>query len=348
MHAGAPVLLDDPPLALTASAQSVAAQSVAADTLAEAPAPIRALCEALVIEPPPAIEPAETYARGMPIPWPAKLAAKLVLARLPLRYATWRRLGLFRHGATPTAIEPRIAVFNHHVSVYRGQCGTLPRTIIEIGPGDSLATAILAHAAGATATLIDAGDFATHDMEHYRQVAIASGDAETRTLVETAADRGAMLARLGARYETGGVAALAAMHAASVDLIFSNAVLEHLPRDQMPDFFRASAYALHPNAVASHGVDLHDHLGGRLNHWRFSPAVWEHGLFRTSGFYTNRLPFSAYVETARACGFSVRIPWLRCWRQPPLSTAALHPSLRLRHDGDRWISGFGMIMLRMG
>lgn len=308
---------------------------------------MRTLCETLAIAPPPAIEPAENYARGLPIPWRLKLAAKLVLARLPLRYDTWRRLGLFRHGARPTAIEPRLGVFAHHVSIHRAHTGGAPRTIVELGPGDSLATAILAHAIGARAILIDAGDFATHDMAHYRALAHATGHSDTIARVCEAADRDAMMTALGAHYSTGGVASLSTLAAESVDLIFSNAVLEHVPRDEMQDLFRASGRVLQPNGIASHGVDLHDHLGGRLNHWRFSPTVWESPLFRQSGFYTNRWPFSAYVGFARAAGLAVQVPWLRCWNEPPLKKEATPPALSITHDGDRWLSGFGMILRQL-
>ena len=33
------------------------------------------------------------------VPWWGKLGSKLVLARVPLTYAIWRRIGLFEHGA---------------------------------------------------------------------------------------------------------------------------------------------------------------------------------------------------------------------------------------------------------
>jgi hypothetical protein len=32
------------------------------------------------------------------LPWWARMAAKIVLARLPVPYPAWRRLSLFRHG----------------------------------------------------------------------------------------------------------------------------------------------------------------------------------------------------------------------------------------------------------
>lgn len=309
------------------------------------PAEIRALCASLAIDPPREILSADRYAPGLALPWPLKLTAKLVLSRLPLRYEIWRRLGLFRHGALPSAIEPRLAVYAHHTAIFRERSGRTPRAIVEIGPGDSVATAILAHANGATATLIDAGDFASRDMAHYRTVAAVCGNEETSALVETAPNRDAMLARLGARYSTGGVAALETVEAKSSDLIFSNAVLEHIPRDEMTRFFAASLRALHADGIASHGIDLHDHLGGSMNHWRFSARVWESRWFRSGGFYTNRLPFSALIALARDAGFAIELPWARCWATSPITRTAIHTDLRDDcTEGDRLVCSFGVVL----
>jgi SAM-dependent methyltransferase len=310
-------------------------------------AEIPALLAALALDPPGEILAAEGYAPGLPLPWWAKLCAKLVLARLPISYRLWREIGLFRHGEAPSAVAPRLAVYAHHTAVFQARTGRRARQVVEIGPGDSLATAVLAHAEGAQALLVDAADHATRDMRHYRAVARAAGAAETARLVETARGRDAMLDRLRARYETGGVAALSAYPDGQVDLLFSNAVVEHLPLTAVPGFFAATARLLSPGGIASHGIDLHDHLGGGLNHWRFAPRRWESAAFRRGGFYTNRLPFSAYVEMARSAGLAVDLPWLRVWRTAPLHAAAIHPALADRPPGDRLIAAFGMILTRL-
>src|SRR6185503_2514576 len=54
------------------------------------------------------------------IPWWGKIAAKVVLARLPLDYRVWKRLHLFQHG---TMEEPGYAhqVFKDHFDVVRSR-----------------------------------------------------------------------------------------------------------------------------------------------------------------------------------------------------------------------------------
>jgi hypothetical protein len=48
---------------------------------------------------------------------------------------------------------------------------------------------------------------------------------------------------------------------------------------------------LSDTGVASHSVDLKDHLEGGLNNLRFSEKLWESDFFVNSGFYTNRIQF---------------------------------------------------------
>ncbi len=106
------------------------------------------------------------------LPWWAKIGAKLVLSRMPAAYGLWQRLGLFRHGYMDTA-QYAIGVFSAHVE-RAGLAGRLAgKTVLELGPGDSVATALIAAAHGARALLVDAGAFARLDVAVYRQLADA-------------------------------------------------------------------------------------------------------------------------------------------------------------------------------
>lgn len=48
------------------------------------------------------------------MPWWGKIGIKLVLARLPLAYDCWQRLGLFRHGYMDSAVYA-LGVFESHM-----------------------------------------------------------------------------------------------------------------------------------------------------------------------------------------------------------------------------------------
>ena len=92
------------------------------------------------------------------IPWYIKILIKIVLSRIPAKYQLWARLNLFKHGDMLN-IEYAFNVFNKHIE--KAKLKNLNNKIIcELGPGDSLATALIAHSYGARSILIDAGNFA--------------------------------------------------------------------------------------------------------------------------------------------------------------------------------------------
>src|SRR5438309_2175417 len=119
------------------------------------------------------------YMKGVKevVPWWLKIGAKVVLARLPLPYAFWKRLGLFEHGdmnqskrAWETFLEhARTAdVLDMESAVPQLQTRGNDFTVLELGPGDSLFTAVIARSLGASQTwLVDTGSFATMAIQPY-------------------------------------------------------------------------------------------------------------------------------------------------------------------------------------
>ena len=104
------------------------------------------------------------------IPWWLKIVAKIILSRVPIGYSFWQKIGLFRHGhmdKTAYVLE----VFNGHVSKAGLEGKLQGKTILELGSGDSIATALVAACHGAKSILVDAGAFATNDIEIYRDFA---------------------------------------------------------------------------------------------------------------------------------------------------------------------------------
>ena len=106
----------------------------------------------------------------MSIPWQAKLAAKLLLSRLPVDYSSWRRLGLFRHGAM---LSPEYAcgVFDRHFQRAHFARKRNGFVALELETGDSASSGLIARAHGARASwLIDTGDFACAGIEVYESM----------------------------------------------------------------------------------------------------------------------------------------------------------------------------------
>lgn len=274
------------------------------------------------------------------LPWWAKIGGKLVLSRLPVPYAVWRRLGLFLLGDMNRP-ERAIAAFQYYFDKARNARPLRQGfTSLELGPGDSVLAGLAARAAGAGRVwLVDAGAFAETDVqlcqaavELLRSGGLAPPD------ISGCDDLAEVLRRSDITYLTDGVAALKAIPTASVDFFWSQAVLEHVLAQEFDALLAELRRVVRDDAVGVHGVDFRDHLGGGLNNLRFSERVWESRLFRRSGFYTNRIRCRDMVARFEAAGFSVRILRETRWSQMPLPVASLAPQFRKHAPDDLLIA----------
>jgi methyltransferase family protein len=90
----------------------------------------------------------------------------------------------------------------------------------------------------------------------------------------------------------------------SVDLIFSQAVLEHV--DDLEDVYRALHTWLRPGGYMSHEIDFKCHDSAREwnGHWTYSEAMWT--LVRGKDVWLiNRVPHSVHIRLMQTCGFQI-------------------------------------------
>jgi hypothetical protein len=89
----------------------------------------------------------------------------------------------------------------------------------------------------------------------------------------------------------------------SVDLLFSQAVLEHV--DDLASSYRAMRLWIKPDGVISHQIDFRCHSTARLwnGHWRYSDGVWKLIRGRRS-YLLNREPYSTHLRLLAENGFS--------------------------------------------
>lgn len=270
------------------------------------------------------------------MPWWAKVAAKLALSRLPVGYGTWARLNLFRHGAMDRP-DRALDTFAGHHGVASSHA-SLPEgfAVLELGPGDSLLASVAAWGYGAgRIAAADIGAFARTDLAMLRALDSLLRARGLRPLpIEGAADAATVLGRIGLDYRTDGLAGLDRFAAATFDLIWSSAVLEHVRRDLFAPTLAALARALKPTGVMVHGIDFSDHLGGRLDNLRFAPRIWEHPLVASGGFYTNRLAPSEMMAAFRQAGLVPTVAHEQRWPEPPTPRERLHPAFRDRETSD--------------
>lgn len=162
-------------------------------------------------------------------PWWCKITAKIFLSRIPLKYNIWRRIGIFKHGYMK---QPRYAyeVFKHHYDSVASYVNLNNYTVLELGPGDSLFTAIVAQAFGARQCyLVDTSSCAIFDLQAYREMAKFISEKAMLTLdIENTKTLDELLSMCNTHYGTNGLETLHALPDRSIDFVFSQAVLEHV------------------------------------------------------------------------------------------------------------------------
>lgn len=278
------------------------------------------------------------------IPWWLKIIAKIILSRIPINYNFWQRVGLFRHGYMDEASYV-LNVFNGHVLKAGLERNIQGKTILELGPGDSVSTAIIAACYNCSTILIDVGFFARTDIDSYLKLVeslknkgLSPPDISKSETIDD------VLVACKARYLTHGLTSLSLIEGGTVDMIFSQAVLEHVRKHEFLEIMRECIRVLAPEGVASHSVDLKDHLGGSLNNLRFSESLWESDFFVSSGFYTNRIRLPQMKILFEDSGFTSEIIDIRRWEYLPIKKKYLSQNFLSLSDDDLIVSGFDVLL----
>lgn len=279
------------------------------------------------------------------IPWWGKILAKICLSRLPISYDFWRKLGVFRHGEMDQ-FEYSIRIFENHCLAADILSNMQGKHILELGPGDSINSAILASSKGARVTLIDSGSFANKDVAAYKKFAsyltkkgLSAPDLTAAKNIED------VLEICGALYFTDGRESFCKIRDNSVHLIFSQAVLEHINKYEFQSMMEECYRVLVPGGKASHRIDLRDHLGGALNNLRFSEKLWESKFFSSSGFYTNRLRWPEFLESFNNASFKEVKSELEKWDTLPTRYQDLNESFKLFSEKDLLVKGANIILI---
>jgi len=204
----------------------------------------------------------------------------------------------------------------------------------------------MAHGCGCT-YMVDVGDFASRKIDDYIQVqtylANEKQNVKLSDLQITSFDE--MLNYCNAEYFTDGLASLKKIADKSVDLVFSQAVLEHIPKNEFYETFLEIHRILKDDGICSHEIDLRDHLANGLNNLRFSEKFWESKFMSSSGFYTNRLRKSEMMEYFKKSGFNVTIMNETRWDKIPIDRSKLYGQFKNYSDDDLIISTFSVLLL---
>lgn len=283
------------------------------------------------------------------LPWWLKIPAKIVFARMPVGYRLWQKLELFKHGQMESP-SYALGVFKTHFERARFVAQSSGFVALEIGPGDTLFSALIAQAHGASRCwLVDVGRFARQDVAPYKRMAAElRGKGLSAPDVDDDQSLDDVLLACGGRYLTEGVDSWQTIPDASVDFIWSQAVLEHIRRKDFPMMLREMRRVLSPRGVCSHRVDLQDHLSGGLNNLRFSAALWESEFMAQSGFYTNRIRFDEMLRCFSETGFDVKVLQVDRFASLPTPRSRMAPEFRNLPESDLLVSGFDVVLRPAG
>jgi SAM-dependent methyltransferase len=251
-------------------------------------------------------------------------------------------MGVFEHGRMEDPAYAYRVCLQHFQQLSRVNH---PFTALELGPGDSLVSALVAHALGASETyLVDTGTFASSEPNVYTSMQdYLIGQGLPSPKIRRGAPLREVLSSCNAHYLADGIRSLRAVPNGSVDFVWSHAVLEHIHLDEFDPLLSALRRVLRSGGMSSHQIDLRDHLNMELNNLRFSRSIWESGLFLKSGFYTNRLRMSQLLQAFARAGFQYRIVHRTEWPATPIRRNHLHPEFSCFPDEELRISGFHVV-----
>lgn len=123
----------------------------------------------------------------------------------------------------------------------------------------------------------------------------------------------------------------------SVDMIFSQAVMEHV--DDLAGAYAAMREWLAPGGFISHQIDMRSHgtADSWDGHWKHSDLMWK--LLRGSrSYFINRAPHSAHVQHLSRSGFSIVLEGT-VKRAAQIKRADLAPKFAHLTDDDLTTSG---------
>jgi len=115
----------------------------------------------------------------------------------------------------------------------------------------------------------------------------------------------------GVRYLAPADAARSGIAPDSVDCIFSNSVLEHVPPAAIGAMYAEARRILAPGGIMFHSVNCGDHYAyvdrsiHQLHYLRYSDAQW--AWWNNAFLYQNRMRAHEFVENAAAAGFQITL-----------------------------------------
>lgn len=156
--------------------------------------------------------------------------------------------------------------------------------------------------------------------------------------------------RYGVIYRAPADARCTGLPDASVDLIYSTAVLEHVPADQIRAILTECKRILQPNGRICCTIDYHDHYAssdpniGFMNFYQFSPEEWRR--YNPGIHYQNRLRHSDFAKLFTEEGWEIvaQRPIFQAWSETDLARVKTHEDfVHYTHEDLTAASGYFLL-----
>ncbi len=303
------------------------------------------------------------------------------LLRGVLAYFPWyqRRLKRRAHtGGTDSARYCYSVWLRHLTRLHQHDCGSWFQNVAELGPGDSIGVGLAALLCGAERYVaLDIFPYTQHErwlamledlIDLFARRAPVPDDREfpsirprlerydyPQYLQDGARLDAARLHQLRKDIGASGSERVryicpwfdaAQVRRESIDLIFSQAVMEHVTN--LEEAYRASFEWLKAGGLASHIIDFRSHGVSEAwnGHWRYPQRLWRLAVARRE-FTMNREPLSTHLDLARRAGFEI----VHCQKEvrgDGLPRQRLARPFRDLTDEDHRVSGTHLILRKPG
>jgi hypothetical protein len=279
------------------------------------------------------------------VPWQLKIVAKVILSRVPVSHRLLNKAGVFKTDEMENP-DYAIDVFRRHFQNAEFARKDQRFVALELGPGQSVSSVVIAPAFGACAAYaVDIRPFAVNDIDHYRLLELHLREIGLNPpSLADCFDLNSVLKACNGQYLSNGLDSLKGIPTGSIDFVFSHTVLQHIRRKDFVPLLVELRRIQRRDGVGSHTVSLSDIVGGNLNDLRFRQGTWESEFMANSGFYTNRIRYHEFLEDFRQAGFVPEVHRIARWDALPTPRGKMAPEFAILPDSELQVSGFDVYL----
>ncbi len=262
--------------------------------------------------------------------WPLILIIKLIASKFPPLKKLLLLLGFFNPGPRGRSIvERHIKTFNNFYSSGLGFKSKIS-SICELGPGESNYSFIPAtHHNIKNLDLIDVKKcrykferLSYNDLKslNYKEIE----NIIYKTHKNTKENKFI--------YQDKGLNSLNFLKDNFYDFVFSNSVMQHISKREVNETINNLSRISKLNSIHIHYIDFRDCFSGKKNNLIFNDDIWESKIIYNSGFYTNRIQFSDFLDIFKVNGLKVLDIQIKRFKEMPISRDKIYRANKISND----------------